>query len=267
MVTPSVSATRPCSATSSSRRRRRLTDLDGDERITRAERYTGEGEAALGGRGPVSGDLLRGAVPPAPAATIPTSPAADGSTPEKPPPSPPIGRGSAATRPAGAPRLLRFPPRRRRDDLDPRELPRLARPRLRPVEADHATAGSALVFGRISDGLAIDVERIAEKAAERQHPDLRARRQRLHQGRGWPSSPPPSTTPRAGYLPTTTAGLLAAKAARRHGEPRRHSSRWPADQRMNGSKTVTREQFLGLFDNSLFWTAVSLADDAGKRRL
>ena len=38
-------------------------------------------------------------------------------------------------------------------------------------------------------------------------------------------------------------------------------------EKMNGSKTVTREQFLGLFDNSLSWTAVSLADSAGKRRL
>jgi len=38
-------------------------------------------------------------------------------------------------------------------------------------------------------------------------------------------------------------------------------------ERINGSKTVTKEQFLGLFDNSLFWVVASLPDRSGKRRL
>jgi hypothetical protein len=37
--------------------------------------------------------------------------------------------------------------------------------------------------------------------------------------------------------------------------------------RINGSRTVTRDQFVGLFDNSLFWAVASLPDRSGRRRL
>ncbi len=38
-------------------------------------------------------------------------------------------------------------------------------------------------------------------------------------------------------------------------------------ERVNGSRVVTRDQFLGLFDNSLFWTVASLPDRSGRHRL
>ena len=60
---------------------------------------------------------------------------------------------------------------------------------------------------------------------------------------------------------------LAAKTSLGRIPRRQFESLFILTERINGSKTVTREQFLGLFDNSLFWAVASMPDKAGRRPL
>lgn len=128
------------------------------------------------------------------------------------------------------------------------------------------TLGSALMFGRARDGFGIDVERIGEKrpkgATGVYDGDGNVDRARLAAlAEAFDRSP-------NGVL--THQELKAALAARvTLGRiPRRQfSSLLALTARLNKSKTVTRDQFVGLFDNSLFWIVASLPDRSGRRRL
>jgi hypothetical protein len=128
------------------------------------------------------------------------------------------------------------------------------------------TLGSALVFGRAADGFAIDVERIAQKRPKGSSgiygPDGNVDRARLAVF---------AAAFDGAANDTLTHGELRAALAQRArlGRiPRRQfESLLALTARINGSPIVTRDQFLGLFDNSLFWTVASLPDRSGRRRL
>lgn len=126
------------------------------------------------------------------------------------------------------------------------------------------TIGSAVVFGRPGDGWAIDVERIGERrprgSTRIYGPDGNVDQARLAEFA--------AAFDGGGVLThDQLRAALTAKAALGTVPRRQFESLCLLTERMNGSKTVTREQFVGLFDNSLFWTAASLTDAAGKRRL
>ena len=127
------------------------------------------------------------------------------------------------------------------------------------------TLGSAVVFGRLSDGLAIDVERIGEKRPRGSTgiygPDGNVNQARLAEF--------------SSLFERSASGVLThdeLKAALEHAQlgtvPRRQfESMFLLTERLNGSKTVTKSQLLGLFDNSLFWRVASLPNKRGRRRL
>jgi len=128
------------------------------------------------------------------------------------------------------------------------------------------TVSSAAVFGRIADGFAIDVERIAEKrprgSTQIYGPDGNVDQARLAEFAA-------SFDDGANGVLThdQLRAALAVKAQLGTIPKRQFVSLFALTERINGSKTVTKEQFVGLFDNSLFWTAASMPDNSGKRRL
>jgi hypothetical protein len=127
------------------------------------------------------------------------------------------------------------------------------------------TVGSAVVFGRLADGMAIDVERIFEKRPRGSTgiyaPDGNVNQARLAEF--------------AVMFDRSATGVLtheelkhALDRAQLGTVPRRQfQSLLLLTERLNRSKTVTKSQFLGLFDNSLFWLAASIPDKHGRRRL
>lgn len=128
------------------------------------------------------------------------------------------------------------------------------------------TIGSAVIFGRVADGFAIDVERIAERRPRGSTgiygPDGNVDAARL--------------AAFATAFEGATNGVLTHDQLKAALNERVRLGRVPSRQfrsllalteRINGSKTVTKDQFLGLFDNSLFWAVASLPDRSGKRRL
>lgn len=127
------------------------------------------------------------------------------------------------------------------------------------------TIGSAAVFGRLSDGLAIDVERIVEKRP-RGSTGIYGEDGNVNQAR---------LAEFAALFERSATGVLthdelraALQKAKLGTVPRRQfESLFLLTERLNGSKTVTKSQFLGLFDNSLFWLAASIPDNNGRRRL
>lgn len=126
------------------------------------------------------------------------------------------------------------------------------------------TLGAAVVFGRVSDGFGIDVERIAEKRPKGSTriygPDGNVDQARLAQ---FAAAFGP-----AGVLTHEELRAALARHVALGTVPRRQfESLFLLTERINGSKVVTKEQFLGLFDNSLFWAAASLPQKAGGRRL
>lgn len=129
------------------------------------------------------------------------------------------------------------------------------------------TIGSAAVFGRIGDRFAIDVERIGERRP-RGSTGIYGADGNVDAARLAAFAAAFDRAPGGGVLThDELRAALAAKAALGTVPRRQFESLCLLTEKLNGSKTVTREQFLGLFDNSLFWTVVSLADSAGKRRL
>jgi hypothetical protein len=128
------------------------------------------------------------------------------------------------------------------------------------------TLGSALIFGRLGDGFGIDVERIAEKRPRGSTgiygSDGNVDRTRLAAfAAAFDGSP-------NGVLSHDQLEAALAERVTLGRVPRRQfRSLLALTGRINGSKTVTRDQFLGLFDNSLFWTVASLPDRSGRRRL
>jgi len=128
------------------------------------------------------------------------------------------------------------------------------------------TLGSAVVFGRVADRFAIDIERIGEKRPRGSTglygPDGNVDRARLAAFAAAFDAAPD------GVL---THGQLDAALAERVSLgriPRRQfNSLLALTARINGSPTVTRDQFVGLFDNSLFWAVASLPDRSGRRPL
>lgn len=126
------------------------------------------------------------------------------------------------------------------------------------------TLGSAAVFGRLRDGFAIDVERIVEKRLKGSSriygPDGNVDRARLAEFAAMFGT--------SGVLTHQQLRAALAQKVTLGSIPRRQfESLFLLTERINGAKTVTREQFLGLFDNSLFWTVVSLPRASGGRRL
>ena len=129
------------------------------------------------------------------------------------------------------------------------------------------TIGSAVVFGRPGDRFAIDVERIGERRPRGSTgiygADGNVDAARLAAFAAAFDQAPGD----AALTHDELRAVLASKAALGTVPRRQFESLCLLTEKLNGSKTVTKEQFLGLFDNSLFWTAVSLADSAGRRRL
>lgn len=124
--------------------------------------------------------------------------------------------------------------------------------------------GSALVFGRILQGLAIDIERIAERRPKAPSgiygADGNVNRARLEEMAAMFDGQPVMTH----------AAFRAALASRAHlgtVPARQFESLCALSAKSNGAATVTRTQFLGLFDNSLFWAAVSMPRGSSGRRL
>jgi Ca2+-binding EF-hand superfamily protein len=126
--------------------------------------------------------------------------------------------------------------------------------------------GSAIVFGRAVDRFGIDIERIAE------------RRPKGSTGIYGPDGNVDST--RLAHFTAAfdqgTDGVLTHDRLRHILEHRSRLGRIPRRQinslfalteRINGSKTITRKQFVALFDNSLFWTLASIPDRSGRRKL
>ncbi|MGH9410868.1 MAG: caleosin family protein [Vicinamibacterales bacterium] len=128
------------------------------------------------------------------------------------------------------------------------------------------TLGSALVFGRAADRFGIDVERIGEKrpkgATGIYDANGNVDRMRLAAfAAAFDESP-------IGVLThQQLEAALAARATLGRIPRRQFRSLLALTARINRSNTVTRDQFLGLFDNSLFWLAASLPDRSGRRRL
>ena len=60
---------------------------------------------------------------------------------------------------------------------------------------------------------------------------------------------------------------LAARAALGTVPRRQFESLLALVARMNGTETITKEQFCGLFDNTLFWSVVSMPHGARGRAL
>jgi hypothetical protein len=126
------------------------------------------------------------------------------------------------------------------------------------------TLGSAVVFGRLADGFGIDVERISEKrprgSTRIYGPDGNVDQARLAE-----------FTAVFGTEGILTHDQLKAALAERvelGTIPRRQfESLFVLTERINGSKTVTKAQFVGLFDNSLFWAVASIPQRSGGRTL
>ena len=241
-------------------------DLDGDGRITRAERYVGDAEAALVAAARHFAEYFDAPFPGArchdPQVT------SGGRLNAKEAATFAGGHGVPAKRPDLLAHLDFF------DRLDGdgmisiRENYRSWRDLGYGVwKAIMLTLGSAMVFGRLGDGFAIDVERIVEKrptgTTRIYGPDGNVDAARLAEFA--------AAFDRASACGVLThdelRAALAAKTALGSVPRRQFESLCLLTERLNGSKTVTRAQFLGLFDNSLFWTAVSLPDRAGRRRL
>jgi hypothetical protein len=134
------------------------------------------------------------------------------------------------------------------------------------VRSTILTIGAALIFGRPGDGFGIDVERIAEKRPRGSTgiygPDGNVDRARLAVFAAvFDGSPDGLLTH------DQLEAALAERVALGRIPRRQFRSLLALAARVNGSKTVTKDQFLGLFDNSLFWTVASLPDRSGKRRL
>jgi hypothetical protein len=136
-----------------------------------------------------------------------------------------------------------------------------------PVKSLVLTAGAGLVFGRLADGFGIDIGRIGEKrltgTTRIYGPDGNVDHARLAELA-------------AVFDERSTNGVLTHDELRTSLAEKAQLGRVPRRQfetllmltgRLNGSRTVTKAQFLGLFDNSLFWTAVSIPDKTGRRKL
>jgi Caleosin related protein len=126
------------------------------------------------------------------------------------------------------------------------------------------TLGSAVVFGRAADGFGIDVERIADKRPKGSTriygPDGNVDQARLREFAAVFGSADVLTHDelRAAIAAKVTLGAVPA---------RQFESLFLLTGRANGRKTVTKAQFLGLFDNSLFWTVASMPQPVDGRRL
>lgn len=129
------------------------------------------------------------------------------------------------------------------------------------------TAGSAVIFGRAADRFGIDIERIGAKRP-RGSTGIYDSDGNVDQSRLAEFLTAFDERPPLGVL--THDELRAALAARAHlgTVPRRQfESLCLLTARLNRSATVTKEQFRGLFDNSLFWTTASIPDPTGRRAL
>jgi hypothetical protein len=129
------------------------------------------------------------------------------------------------------------------------------------------TVGSAIVFGRAAARFGIDVERIAEKRPKGSTgiygPDGDIDRARLAAFAAMFDGACPD-----GVLTHDRFRVALAERAHLGSIPRRQfESLLLLTARINGSRTVTKDQFLGLFDNSLFWAAASIPDRSGRRAL
>jgi len=128
------------------------------------------------------------------------------------------------------------------------------------------TIGSAVMFGRASDRFAIDIERIGEKRPRGSTgiygPDGNVDRARLAAFAAAFDAAPD------GVLTHDELEAALAERVSLGRIPRRQfGSLLALTARINGSRTVTRDQFVGLFDNSLFWAVASLPDRSGRRPL
>src|SRR5688572_8074376 len=125
------------------------------------------------------------------------------------------------------------------------------------------TVGSAVAFGRIADGFGIDVERIAEKRPRRSTqiygPDGNVNHARLAEFAA-------AFGPKSVLTHEQLKAALAEKVELGVISRRQFQSLFVLTEQINGSKTVTKEQFIGLFDNSLFWAAASLPPRSGRGR-
>lgn len=125
------------------------------------------------------------------------------------------------------------------------------------------TLGSVVAFGRIADGFGIDVERIAEKRPKGSTriygPDGNVDPARLAEFASvfGPKSVLSHDQLKAALADKVKLGLVPK---------RQFQSLFVLTEQINGSKIVTKEQFLGLFDNSLFWAAASMPHRSGRGR-
>jgi hypothetical protein len=129
------------------------------------------------------------------------------------------------------------------------------------------TIGAAVVFGRAADGFGIDIERIGEKRPSGTTgiygADGNVDQTRLAEF----ASVFDRASPRGVLTHDQLKEALAAKATLGTVPKRQFESLCLLTERINHSKTVTKQQFLGLYDNSLFWRVASLPDRSGKRTL
>ena len=122
------------------------------------------------------------------------------------------------------------------------------------------------MFGRVIDRFGIDIERVGEKRPTGSTgiygPDGNVDRPRLAAFAAvFDRSPDGVLTHdqlKAALDERVTLGKIPS---------RQFGSLLALTARINGAETITRDQFNGLFDNSLFWTAASLPDRSGRRRL
>ena len=125
------------------------------------------------------------------------------------------------------------------------------------------TLGSAVAFGRIADGFGIDVERIAEKrqkgSTQIYGPDGNVHQARLAEFAAvfGPKCVLTHDQLKAALTEKVKLGIISK---------RQFQSLFVLTEQINGSKTVTKDQFIGLFDNSLFWAAASLPHRSGRGR-
>lgn len=135
-----------------------------------------------------------------------------------------------------------------------------------PISAVVKAVGAGVIFGRLKEGFAVDVEKIATGRRYAASTGIYDRDGRIDEARL--SEYLDEFAKKGGSLTQDEVmGLLARKAQAGTVSKNQFKSLFTVCEKLNGDKTVTAAQFRGLFDGSLLWLAASVADEQGRRRL